>query len=295
MIKKKKSKMKKWIVIVAVVAIGAFFGNKLLTPKPLSYESVMAKSGDIATYYAFSGNIEAKNREIIIASRAAQIDEILVEKGELIEEGKDVINPSLGSNIEAGMDGEVAQILVEENDQVTPGTKLMEIVDYVNLMVSVKVDEFDLDAVQVGDEVLVKVTSLNKEIKGTISSISKEGQIISGVTYFIAEVDLEVDDTLKVGMSTEITLLAKESLGVVTLPMEAISFESDNTPYVLKPAADGAVVKEAITTGISDGMKVEILSGVTKDETVLYPKAAAMGFGPGMGDRIGGDNEGGGN
>jgi HlyD family secretion protein len=162
-------------------------------------------------------------------------------------------------------------------------------------MVSVKVDEFDLGAVQVGDEVLVRVTSLNKEIKGTISSISKEGQIISGVTYFIAEVDLEADDTLKVGMSTEITLLAKESLGVVTLPMEAISFETDNTPYVLKAGVDGAVLKESITTGISDGMKVEILTGVSKDETVLYKKAAAAGFGPGMGGRIGGDNEGGGN
>lgn len=295
MMKKRKSKLKKWIVIAAVVAIGAFLGNKLLTPKPLAYESVTAKAGDVATYYAFSGNIEAKNREVILASRSAQIDDILVAEGDIIEEGKDVINPSLGSNIESGMDGEVAQILVEENDQVTPGTKLMEIVDYVNLKVSVKVDEFDLDAVQVGSEVVVRVTSLDKEIKGTISSISKEGQIISGVTYFIAEIDLEVDETLKVGMSTEITLLAKEALGAVTLPMEAISFETDNTPYVLKQAADGVVVKEPIKTGISDGMKVEILSGVAMEETVLFPKAATVGFGPGMGGGIGGDSEGGGN
>lgn len=287
--KKRKPRYKKWIILVVVVGVIALVATKALTPKVVAYESVLAKTSDLTTFYSFSGNIEAKNREIILAERASQIDDLLVAEGELVEEGQDVINPSTGDNLEAGITGEVSKIFVNLNDQVNPGTKLVEIVDYANLQVSVKVDEYELPAVEVGKEVTVNVNSLDKEIKGTIESVSKEGEVMNGVTYFIAIIDLESDESLKVGMSTEITLVNSQVLGALTLPMAAIQFEADNSPFVFLEGLEKEAVKTVIETGVNDGTNVEITSGVQNGDKVLYnAKVTERTFTPGFGGGNGG-------
>lgn len=287
--KKRKPRYKKWIILIVVVGVIALVATKALTPKVIAYESVLAKTSDLATYYSFSGNIEAKNREIVLAERLSQIDDLLVAEGEMVEEGQDVINPSSGDNLKAGVTGEISKIFVNLNDQVNPGTKLVEIVDYANLQVSVKVDEYELPAVEVGKEVTVNVNSLDKEIKGTIESVSKEGEVMNGVTYFIAIIDLEADDSLKIGMSTEITLVNSQVLGALTLPMTAIQFEEDNSPFVFLEGLEKEAVKTIIETGVNDGTNVEITSGVKNGDKVLYnAKVAERTFTPGFGGGNGG-------
>ena len=64
--------------------------------------------------------------------------------------------------------------------------------------------------------------------------MSKEGQIVNGVTFFTATIDLEKDDSVKIGMSAEVKLVNSNATGVVTLPMKAIQFDDNNSPYVLK-------------------------------------------------------------
>jgi HlyD family secretion protein len=292
--KKKKKRLRNWVLFAAGAAIVVFAGSRLLAPKPLTFESVLAESKDITTWYSFAGNIEANSRETILSERSATIDDIYVTEGELVKEGKDLLNPSSGVNPEAGMDGEVAEIYVEENQIVSPGAKLMMIVDYTDLSVSVKVDEYELAAVTAGKEVKVSVSAIGREFTGVVESISKEGSIINGVTYFLAVVQLQYDESLKVGMSAEVTLLKDEAKNVVTLPMAAIQFNDDNTAYVLKQGAEGIAIKSPITTGINDGKLVEILSGVNEDERILLgepTEAAGFGLGSGMGRRLqDGDN-----
>lgn len=284
--KKKRKRLRNWLIVAAGAAIALFVGSRLLAQKPLTYESVVAESKDITTWYSFAGNIEANSRETILSERSATIDDIFVAEGELVAEGKDLINPSSGDNPEAGMDGEVAEIYVEENQTVSPGTKLMTIVDYTDLEVSVKVDEYELSSVTAGKEVKVSVSAIDKEFTGVVESISKEGSIINGVTYFLAVVQLDFDEALKVGMSAEVTLLKDEVKNVVTLPMTAIQFNDDNSAFVLKEGAEGIAVENQITTGINDGIIVEIVSGVSDGEKILLgetAKAAGFGIGSGIG------------
>ncbi|QSX08035.1 HlyD family efflux transporter periplasmic adaptor subunit [Alkalibacter rhizosphaerae] len=284
--KKKRNKLRNWVLIIAGIAIALFAGRSLLTPKSIPLETVNATAADITTWYSFSGNIEANNRETILSERAATINEIFVSEGELVIEGKDLLDPSSGSNPEAGMDGEIAEIFVDENETVSPGTKLITIVDYTDLEVSVKVDEYELAAVTPGKEVLVRIKAIDKEFAGVVESISKEGTILNGVTYFIAVVKLDYDESLKVGMTAEVTLRKDEVKNAIALPMTAIQFDDDNTPYVFKKNAEGIAAKTPIVTGINDGKLVEIISGVDKGEEILLGEIVEAGgfpFGGGMG------------
>jgi len=284
--KRKKNKNRKWIFILAGAAIVLFAGSRLLAPKPVVYDTVEAETGDVITWYSFAGNIEANNREIVLSDSPFTVGEIFVTEGELVEAGTVLLESAAGDDPEAGIAGEVAEILVKENETVSPGTKLMSIVDYSDLEVSVKVDEFELGAVTAGKDVTVRVNALDKEFSGTVESLSKEGTVLNGVTYFMAVVQLDYDESLKVGMSAEVTLLKDEVKGAVTLPMSAIQFNEDNTPYVLKMGSEGIAEKSAITTGIHDGTVVEITEGVDAGESILLGKIAetgGFGFGGGMG------------
>lgn len=284
--KRKKSRNMKWVVIVGGIAVAVFAGSRLLAPKPVVHDTVLVASGDIITYYSFAGNIEANHREIVLSDRPFTVEEILVAVEDQVEVGTVLLESGEGDDPEAGIQGEVSEVFVKENESVSPGTKLMSIVDYSDLEVSVKVDEYELDAVTKGKGVVVRVNALEKEFSGKIESISKEGTVLNGVTYFMAVVQLDYDEALKIGMSAEVTLMKDEVKGAITLPMSAIQFNEDNTPYVLMMGSEGAAVKSAITTGIHDGTTVEITEGVKVGDTVLLEAMevpGGFGFGGGMG------------
>lgn len=268
---KKRSKKKKWITIgIITVVIAGIAVALFMRPARKSYKSAVAKMGDITTYYSFSGNVDTKNRETVMSEKVMQISEIDVKEGDTVNEGDVLMKTTSGDEIKSKISGEVANIDVEENAQVMAGTKLLEIVDYNDLQVNVKVDEYDLTALAAGKEATVKIGALNKEIKGKISSVSKEGQVVNDVTYFTAVIDLAKDSSVKIGMSADVKILNSKVTGVVTLPMTAVQFDDNNNPYVLKKDEKGAAVKAKITTGINDGTTVEVKSGVSKGETVLY-------------------------
>lgn len=294
---KRKAKSKRWIVY-CVIAVAIVFAAVFVLKRPVnaSYDSVNAKTGDITTYYSFSGNIETKNRQNVMAEKIMQISEIKVKEGDAVNEGDVLIKTTAGDQIKSKINGEVVNLNVEENQQVMAGTDLMDVVDYNNLDINVKVDEYDISALEKGKEATVKIGAINKEFNGVISSMSKEGQIVNGVTFFTATVDLEKDESIKIGMSAEVKVISDMVKGVVTLPMSSIQFDDNNNPYVYKKDEKGTVVKAEITTGINDGTNVEIKSGVSDGETIYYPKPAAsgvMGFRPGSSNQTG--NSGGSN
>ena len=281
---KRNSKKKKLIVIsIITIAVVGIAVTLLMRPKTTSYESVDAKMGDITNYYSFSGNVETKNRQTVMSEKVMQISKINVNEGDLVEVGDVLFTTTTGEQIKSKISGEVMNLTATENAQVMAGTKLLEIVDYNNLEIKVKVDEYDIAALANGKETSVKIGAINKDIKGVISSMSKEGQIVNGVTFFTATIDLEKDDSVKIGMSAEVRLINSNATGVVTLPMKAIQFDDNNNPYVLKKGEKNAAVKTEITTGINDGTTVEVKSGVSSEETILYTKATKAATTTGMG------------
>ena len=169
----------------------------------------------------------------------------------------------------AEVDGEVSDINVEESDSMLSGTEIMDVINYDNLIVKIKIDEFDLDAISEREKATVTVTALNKEIAGTVSKISKKAEVVNGVSYFNAEVALESDAALKVGLSAEIKINSANAAGAVTISMNALHFDENNEPYVLIRDSDGKVISKKVTVGMNDGKNAEIKDGLASGDTVL--------------------------
>lgn len=183
------------------------------------------------------------------------------------------------------IDGVVSEIFVKENESLVTGTRIMDIIDYEDLEIIVKVDEFDIGAIIVGKEVSVRINTLEKDIVGIVSKISNQAQTINGVSFFTANIDLEKDSQLRVGLSAEIEAINKNEMDATTISMKALQFDNENQPFVYYRDANNKVITKPVTAGINDGNTVQIIEGVKSGEIVLLPldkDAIGPSFGGGM-------------
>lgn len=288
---KKKSKKKIVTGVIIVILVGVLIIPRLFKTSNSNYTEVIPTNGDITTYYSFSGSVEAKNKQSVLADRIMQIKNINVEVGQTVKKDDLLMETTTGEKIKTKIDGEISNIYVEENAQVMSGGKLMDIVDYSNLQLKVQVDEYDLKAIEKDKEAAVTIHAISKDVPGKIVEVSKEGTYLNGVTFFTAIISLEKDESVKVGMSAEAKVLNQSVKNAVTLPMSAISFDDSNNPYVFIKDGKGNAIRKDITIGISDGVTVEVKSGVTISDTILVAnKESQTSFRPGAMGRENSDN-----
>ncbi|MBC8587542.1 efflux RND transporter periplasmic adaptor subunit [Paratissierella segnis] len=174
--------------------------------------------------------------------------------------------------VTAEVDGEVSEIFVEENESLAMGMQIMEIVDYDNLKITIKVDEYDIGALTVGKEVKVNINTLEKDATGIVSKISNQAQTINEVSFFTADIDLQKDDDLRVGLSVEVSVQNKYAPNATTISMKALQFDNENKPFVYIRDMDNKVVPKPVTVGINDGNTVEIIDGIKSGEVILVPR-----------------------
>ncbi|MCB8815184.1 efflux RND transporter periplasmic adaptor subunit [Desulfosporosinus shakirovi] len=264
-------------VLVLASAIALY-----LRPKKIDYTEFRPTIGNLTTNYSFSGSVEAKNRQTVFADKAMQIKEIKVKEEEEVTNDLVLMTTVGGGEIKSKIAGEVSGIYAEENAQLMPGAKLIDIVDYTDLQLKVQVDEYDLSAVSKDKDAIVTIHSLKKDISGKIKDVSKEGEYANGVTNFTATISLAKDNNLRTGMSAEAKVINQSVTNAVLMPMSAIQFDAQNTPYVLIKDSNNLPKTVELTLGINDGVLAEIKSGVTANDIVLVPPTAkAADFGPG--------------
>lgn len=185
----------------------------------------------------------------------------------------------------AEVSGEVSKIYVDENDSITQGTSIMDIVNYDSLEISIKVDEYDLSEVTEGMSAEVYIEAIGKTVTGTISEIARGASVENGVSYFKTTVMLPEDASLRVGLSAEVKVVTQSAKNVITVPVKAITYEGSNA-YVQRYNSKGNIDKTPVTIGINNGTDIEIKKGLKEGDKIIYaePSSAAsqrMSFGGG--------------
>lgn len=292
--KTKKKKGKKILIGVIIVVIVIVVIAAILRPRGNKYDEETATIGDITSYYTFSGNVEAINIQNKVSQDSFTVSSISVSEGNTVKKGDTIIKSTYGTKITADQNGVVTKIYVKKDDKVMPGNQLFDIVDYDNLQTTVNINEYDLPSIKSGKKVDVTINALDKTVSGTISEISREATNSNGVAYFTAKIKLAKDSSVKVGMTTEIKVLNQSASDVVLIPMDAVQIDDQNKTYVYVKDEKGNAITQYIETGISDGLNIEVKSGLNEGDIVLKPIVSAsptMSF-SGMRNANGGNSTG---
>lgn len=266
--KSKKGLIVGMVIVVAVTGLGAV--TRFKNNRENQYSEVTPKIESIETYFTFSGNVESKNTQNVMAEKVMQISEIKVSEGDYVEKDAVLFKTSQGESIKAKVAGTVSNIFVEEDASVMAGAKLCDIIDFDNLQVTIKVDEYDLSSLAIDKEVSVTIGAIDKKINGKLSDISDTAINQNGVAYFTATLDLEKDGAVKVGMTAEAKILNNSARDVLTIPMKALQFNEEDETYVYIKGDRNVPTMQIVEVGINDGKTVEITEGLSDNQVVMY-------------------------
>jgi HlyD family secretion protein len=167
-------------------------------------------------------------------------------------------------SIKSAFSGQLFDVLVKEGTVVTTQTPLAVIGKANAFVLELEVDENDMVSVALGKKVLVTMDSYNSEVFDAI--VDKIYPIMDerSRTFKIEAHFIKPPQKLYPNLTAEANIIIVTKENGMTIPK---SYLIDNE-YVLVNKKERRKVK----VGLSDYQKVEILEGLTKDETIYKPK-----------------------
>ena len=175
------------------------------------------------------------------------------------------------ATITSPITGVVAHKNVEPGEVVSPpmmpGKALLDIVDMRYLKTMVNISENRVKTVRLGQEAIITLDGFPGEIfPGKISMISPVVDPRSRT--FKAEILIKnPDNLLKPGMFARVELILAKRTDVVKVPLEAVTEDEESKVVFL--AVNGTAKVRPVTLGLSDGVYVEVISGVKAGENVI--------------------------
>ena len=272
--KRKRKRIRRLVIVLIVLAILGGAGwigyQRLRAEYQVTYDPYTATTGNISNSLSFSGTMQLINNKTYTASGTAKVREIYVSVGDLVKEGDRLMRLSDGTTVSADFDGKVNKIDVKKGDEVAGNANLIQIADFDHMRVSIRIGESNITAVDIGAACRVTVSSINATFNSAISAIDYASYTGNNVAYYTTTIDVDTSgvDNVYPGMQATVTIPQQEANNVVILKMDAVSTMRDNSAFVYKQDASGAMQQIPVTVGVSNGNYVEIREGVTDGETV---------------------------
>jgi HlyD family secretion protein len=188
----------------------------------------------------------------------------------------------------APFSGKITEVKSMVGDQVSPGIPAFRIDDLSRLLVDVQVSEVDINGVKIDQPVTLTFDAILDVIyHGKIVSVAQVGNTAQGAVTFTVTVELtDVDDRIKPGMTSAVTIVVNQLDDVLLVPNRAVRLvNNQRVVYILE---NGVAKEIKIILGATSGIDSEVLSGDLKigDLIILNP---SQNIGPGNG---GGDGRG---
>lgn len=153
------------------------------------------------------------------------------------------------------------------------GDVLLTVTPLDTMTVTIAVDEKDIASVKTGMTAQLTMNALPDEtFEGQVTRVAQTGSGNGGSSKFDVEITLSRESDMLPGMSTTAQLTLYEKMDVLTLPVAALRDEGGKTlVYTGKDKKTGEPANPVeVTTCLSDGENVEILSGIDSGTTVYY-------------------------
>ncbi|MBP6335393.1 MAG: efflux RND transporter periplasmic adaptor subunit [Bacteroidia bacterium] len=166
--------------------------------------------------------------------------------------------------IKSKIDGIVYSVLKEKGEMVNAQMPLAIIGDAKEFILELQVDEYDIVKVLPGQIIYVTLDSYKGEVFEAL--VEKVYPLMNERTKTFT-VDAKFSKSPPVlypNLTLEATILIRKKEKALTVPINYVSIDG----YVLK--SDGEKIK--VATGLKDYQKVEILSGIGKDDELIIPK-----------------------
>ncbi|TCL63753.1 RND family efflux transporter MFP subunit [Hydrogenispora ethanolica] len=171
------------------------------------------------------------------------------------------------TDILAPIAGSIGSRQVNPGEMVSPGVKLMEVVDLSKVYITVQLSDSYIAQTKRGQKAQVSLASLPETVyAGTVEQISPSAD--AAQKTFPVRIRLENSGGIfREGMLAEVKLNFNQRQDALMVPMEAIIDEvGTKAVFVIRGRQ---AERKIVEPGISDGKRVEIVSGLAPGDRVV--------------------------
>lgn len=203
---------------------------------------------------------------------------------EIIKKGSTAgLGTTTNTNIRATADGMILEIPVKKGYQVTQtndfnaGTTIASIADMTKMIFEGKVDESEVSKLVIGTKIEVSLGAIEgKKFPAILNFVAPKGTTEGGAVQFKikASVTLNKSNFIRAGYSANADIVLEKKDSVLSIKEALLKFDSKTEePYVEVKVGD-KFERRDVKLGTSDGVNVEVISGVTKDDEIkIWNKA----------------------
>lgn len=221
-----------------------------------------------------------RKQELATAGSSLQ----LVKEGATRAQGKSstLIVTATAAGVVIDVPVKVGNSVIQANN-FNPGTTVAVIADMDDMIFEGRVDEAEVAKIKIGMKLAIKVGAIEKDkLDGKLEYISPKGKLIDGAIQFEIKAAVAKKDNVEIraNYSANADIVLDEKKQVLAI-REALVQYKDDKPFVEIETKPQTFEKKDIKVGLSDGIKVEILEGVTKTDKIKIPdNAGPAGMGP---------------
>jgi HlyD family secretion protein len=165
---------------------------------------------------------------------------------------------------------EVGNTVIQTN-AFNEGTTIASVANMNDLIFEGKIDEAEVGKIKMGMDLMVKIGAIeNVTFNAALEYISPKGVEENGTILFPIKANLSLIDTIfvRAGYSATADIVIEKRDSVLAINESLIQFQDENgdSIYVEVEIGDQKFEKRFIETGLSDGINIEVLEGVSEED-----------------------------
>ena len=182
------------------------------------------------------------------------------------------------TNIRATTSGMILEIPVKEGYQViqsnnfNAGTTIASIADMSKMIFEGKVDEAEVGKLNEGVIIDVILGAIDdKKFPAKLNFIAPKGTEEGGAVQFKIKAEMTLDESyfVRAGYSANAEIVLEQKDSVLSIKEALLLFDKETeNPYVEVKIGEQEFEKREIELGLSDGVNVEIISGIDEDDEI---------------------------
>ncbi|MEZ4322162.1 MAG: efflux RND transporter periplasmic adaptor subunit [Myxococcota bacterium] len=185
----------------------------------------------------------------------------------------------VATEVRATVSGMVLAVPVKEGHPVTEsntfndGTTVATVADMTDMIFVGQVDESEVGRIREGMPIDLKVGAIrDRRFGGTLEYISPMGTVLDGSVQFEIKAALEPVEGvfIRAGSSANADIVLQRTDEVLAINESVVQFEKGQ-PYVEVQTGEQVFERRDVELGLSDGIHVEVVKGVTADDQIKKP------------------------
>lgn len=154
------------------------------------------------------------------------------------------------------------------------GTTIAVVADMTDMIFEGKVDETEVGKVKEGMPIILTIGAIEDEkFDAILTYLSPKGVEENGAIQFEikADVNLKEGQFIRAGYSANASIVLEKRDSVMAIPEGLLKFDGDSS-YVEVETDSQVFEKRYIEVGLSDGLNIEVLKGLTMDDKLKAEK-----------------------